>query len=70
MPELPDITTYLDALTPRVLGRVLEKIKIAHVFLLRTAVPPIDSLHGRRVTALRRIGKRIVFGFEGGSCCT
>ena len=65
MPELPDITAYLDALTPRVLGRVLEKIKIAHVFLLRTAVPPIGSLHGRRVTALRRIGKRIVFGFEG-----
>jgi formamidopyrimidine-DNA glycosylase len=65
MPELPDITAYLDALAPRVLGRVLEKIKVAHVFLLRTAVPPIDALHGRRVTALRRIGKRIVFGFEG-----
>ena len=65
MPELPDITVYLDALAPRVLGRVLEKIKIAHVFLLRTAVPPIESLHGRRVVALRRIGKRIVLGFEG-----
>ncbi|MBL9199514.1 MAG: formamidopyrimidine-DNA glycosylase [Opitutaceae bacterium] len=65
MPELPDITAYLDALTPRVLGRMMERIKIAHVFLLRTAVPPIGSLHGRRVTALRRIGKRIVFGFEG-----
>ncbi len=65
MPELPDITAYLDALAPRVIGRLLEKIKIAHVFLLRTAVPPIDSLHGRRVVALRRIGKRIVFGFEG-----
>ncbi|MBL9187869.1 MAG: formamidopyrimidine-DNA glycosylase [Opitutaceae bacterium] len=65
MPELPDITAYLDALAPRVLGRVLERVRIAHVFLLRTAVPPIDSLHGRRVTALRRIGKRIVFGFEG-----
>jgi formamidopyrimidine-DNA glycosylase len=65
MPELPDLTAYLDALAPRVLGRVLERIKIAHVFLLRTAVPPIDSLHGRRVVALRRMGKRIVFGFEG-----
>jgi formamidopyrimidine-DNA glycosylase len=65
MPELPDITVYLDALALRVFGRVLERIKIAHVFLLRTAVPPIESLHGRRVTALRRIGKRIVFGFEG-----
>ncbi|MDP3070754.1 MAG: DNA-formamidopyrimidine glycosylase family protein [Opitutaceae bacterium] len=65
MPELPDITAYLDALAPRVLGRTLERVRIAHVFLLRTAVPPIDSLHGRRVVALRRIGKRIVFGFEG-----
>ncbi len=65
MPELPDISAYLEALTPRVLGRALERIKIAHAFLLRTAAPPIDSLHGRRVTALRRIGKRIVLGFEG-----
>ncbi|MEO6244182.1 MAG: DNA-formamidopyrimidine glycosylase family protein [Opitutaceae bacterium] len=65
MPELPDIAVYLDALAPRVLGRALERIKIANVFVLRTAVPPIDSLRGRRVTALRRIGKRIVFGFEG-----
>ncbi len=67
MPELPDITVYLDALSTRLLGRVLERIKIANVFVLRTAVPPIDSLHGRRVVALRRIGKRIVFGFEGDS---
>ena len=65
MPELPDITVYLDALAPRVLGRVLDRVRIAHVFLLRTAVPSIDSLHGRRVVALRRLGKRIVFGFEG-----
>ncbi len=65
MPELPDITVYLDALAPRVLGRVLQRVRIAHVFLLRTAVPPIDSLPGRRVVALRRIGKRIGFGFEG-----
>ena len=65
MPELPDIAVYLDALAPRLLGRVLERIKIASVFVLRTAVPPIDSLHGRRVVALRRIGKRIAFGFEG-----
>jgi formamidopyrimidine-DNA glycosylase len=63
--ELPDITAYLDALAPRVLGRRLERVRIAHVFLLRTAVPPLDSLPGRRVTALRRIGKRIAFGCEG-----
>lgn len=65
MPEFPEIAAYLDALAPRVLERVLEKIRIMHVFLLRTAAPPIESLHGRRVAALRRIGKRIVFGFEG-----
>ncbi len=65
MPELPDITVYLEALAPRVIGHVLARINIASIFVLRTAVPPIDSLHGRRVVALRRIGKRIGFGFEG-----
>ena len=64
MLELPDITAYLDALAPRLLGRVRERIKIANVFVLRTAMPPVDSLHGRRVGALRRIGKRNVFGLE------
>src|SRR5687767_10424826 len=65
MPELPDIAVYLEALERRVLGRLLERIRIEHVFLLRTAIPPIDSIEGRRVVALRRLGKRIVFGFEG-----
>ena len=65
MPELPDITVYLEALERRVLNRLLERIRLADIFVLRTAVPPIDSLEGRRVVALRRIGKRIVFGFEG-----
>ncbi|HUR56320.1 MAG TPA: DNA-formamidopyrimidine glycosylase family protein [Opitutaceae bacterium] len=65
MPELPDITVYLEALDRRILGRILERIRIANVFVLRTAVPPIDSLEGRRVTALRRLGKRIVIGVEG-----
>lgn len=66
MPELPDITVYLEALEARVLGRVLEKIRIAHVFVLRTAVPPVSALEGKKITALRRLGKRIVFGFEDG----
>lgn len=66
MPELPDITVYLEALAPRVLGRMLEKVRLTDMFVLRTARPPIDSLAGRRVSALRRIGKRIVLGFEGG----
>ncbi len=66
MPELPDITVYLEALERRVVGQVLEKIRVENIFVLRTALPPIDSLHGRRVVALRRLGKRIAFGFEGG----
>jgi formamidopyrimidine-DNA glycosylase len=65
MPELPDITVYIEALERRVVGRRLDRIQLADMFVLRTAVPPIDSLVGRRVTELRRIGKRIVFGFEG-----
>jgi len=65
MPELPDITVYLEALERRVVGQVLEKLRIVDVFVLRTALPPIDSLVGKRVVGLRRLGKRIVFGFEG-----
>src|SRR2546421_7397859 len=65
MPELPDITVYLEALERRVIGRRLERIRLADIFVLRTAIPPIDSLEGRRVDRLRRIGKRIAFGFEG-----
>ena len=65
MPELPDITIYLDALARRVLGKRLKTVRIGSPFLLRTAVPPIEQINDRNVTALRRIGKRIVFGFEG-----
>src|SRR5581483_466396 len=63
MPEYPDIAVYLEALERRLIGRVLERVRIADVFVLRTARPPIDSLAGQRVTALRRIGKRIALGF-------
>lgn len=65
MPELPDIVVYLEALEQRILGETLERVTIATPFLLRTAVPPIDSVAGRKVVALRRFGKRIVMGFEG-----
>ena len=65
MPELPDITVYLEALEQRVAGETLARIRILNLFLLRTALPPIESIHGRKVTALRRMGKRIVIGFEG-----
>jgi formamidopyrimidine-DNA glycosylase len=64
MPELPDITIYLDALEQRVLGRRLEHLRIGSPFVLRTAAPPIQSVVGRKVETLRRMGKRIVFGFE------
>jgi formamidopyrimidine-DNA glycosylase len=66
MPELPDIEVYLDALRDRIEGRVLATVRIANPFLLRTAVPPIADACGRRVTSLRRVGKRIVIGLEGG----
>lgn len=61
MPELPDITAYLTALTPRVMGESLEQVRIASPLLLRTAVPPIQSVNGKVVTDLRRLGKRLVF---------
>ena len=61
MPELPDITVYLEALERRVLGQPLEKLTLKSSFLLRTVAPPISEAEGRRVVGLRRLGKRIVF---------
>jgi formamidopyrimidine-DNA glycosylase len=65
LPELPDITVYLEALQERLLGARLESTRITHPFLLRTFDPPISALCGRRVVAFRRVGKRIAIGFEG-----
>jgi formamidopyrimidine-DNA glycosylase len=62
VPELPDITVYLEALEARLLGRVLEHVRIAGPSLLRTASPPIESTHGLTVLSLRRLGKRVVIG--------
>ena len=64
MPELPDITVYLEALERRILGQPMKRARIASPFLLRTAVPPLARIDGHKVVALRRIGKRIVFGFD------
>ncbi len=64
MPELPDLTVYVEALDRRLVGRRLERIRIPSPFLLRTAVPPIESVEGRCVLTLRRIGKRIAIGLE------
>ena len=65
MPELPDIAAYITALEPRILGQPLERVRIATVFLLRTAQPPLSTAEGRAVRELRRIGKRIAFGLDG-----
>ena len=64
MPELPDLTVYLDALERRLLGQPLERIRLASISLLRSVDPPLADFSGKRVLALRRIGKRLVLGFE------
>lgn len=66
MPELPDITIYIEALEKRILHIRLERVQLASPFLLRTAAPPISAVEGRRVVELRRLGKRICVGFEDG----
>lgn len=65
MPELPDITAYISALEPRILGQTLERVRIATPFLLRTVEPSASDAEGRKVIGLRRIGKRIAIGLEG-----
>ncbi|MDH3791694.1 MAG: hypothetical protein OES41_08110, partial [Rhodospirillales bacterium] len=65
MPELPDITVYIEALEKRVLGEPLEGLRLANPFLLRSVDPPIRSAEGRRVEGFRRLGKRIAIGLEG-----
>ena len=65
VPELPDVAAYLAALDERIAGEPLLSATIDNPFVLRTADPPLSALQGRRVTALRRIGKRIAVGFEG-----
>ena len=65
MPELPDIVVYIEALEKRIQGSVLERVRIASPFLLRTAVPPLSSVEGKKIVELRRLGKRICFGLEG-----
>src|SRR5271155_3885940 len=64
MPELPDITVYIEALSQRIVGRALEEVHLASPFLLRTVTPPIAAVEGMRVRELRRVGKRIAIGFE------
>jgi formamidopyrimidine-DNA glycosylase len=65
VPELPDITLYLDALGDRIVGQRLNSVALINPFLLRTAVPPLSAVAGRRVERLQRVGKRIAIGIEG-----
>jgi formamidopyrimidine-DNA glycosylase len=64
MPELPDITVYIEALETWIRGERLERVRVAGPFLLRTASPPIQEAEGRVVKELRRVGKRIAIGIE------
>ena len=65
MPELPDLTVYLESLEARIANRRLLRIVLLNPFLLRTALPPIGTAEGRTVQGLDRLGKRIVIGLEG-----
>jgi len=64
VPELPDIVVYIEALGERIVGRRLERTRLASPFLLRTVDPPLRAAEGRTMTGLRRLGKRIVLELE------
>jgi formamidopyrimidine-DNA glycosylase len=66
MPELPDLVVYVESLERRIVGRTLEQVRVKSPFVLRTAVPPLADVVGKRILAVRRIGKRIVLVVEGG----
>ena len=65
MPELPDVAAYIEALTARILGARLERVRLASPFLLRSVAPPLEAAAGREVTGLSRLGKRIVIALDG-----
>jgi Formamidopyrimidine-DNA glycosylase len=65
MPELPDIVVYVESLERHIVGRTLEQVRLKSPFVLRTAVPPLTDVIGKRILAVRRIGKRIALVMEG-----
>src|SRR5438874_13242009 len=65
MPELPDVTVYIEALEPRLRGARLERVRLLSPFVLRSVDPPLAAAAGRTVSGLRRLGKRIVIGLDG-----
>jgi len=64
VPELPDVVVYIEALEARILGQTLEGVRIASPFVLRSVDPPPSALVGKKVRALRRLGKQIVLVFD------
>jgi formamidopyrimidine-DNA glycosylase len=64
MPELPDVSIYVEALARHMVGQVLERVRLASPFLLRSVDPPLSEVQGKRVIAIERLGKRIVIGVE------
>ncbi len=64
MPELPDITVYIEALEARILGETLDGVRLASPFLLRSIEPPLEAARGKKVRKLRRVGKRIAIGLD------
>src|SRR5262245_3915029 len=65
MPELPDITVYIEALEAHIFGKAMTSVRVVNPFVLRSVDPPIQRLVGAPVTGFRRMGKRIVIMFEG-----
>ena len=65
MPELPDVTVYVERLAARAGGQVLRRVQLLNPFVLRTALPPIASAEGRRVVGVERLGKRVLLCLEG-----
>jgi len=65
MPELPDVTVYVEALTTRIVGHVMRRVIVRGPFLLRSISPPLDAVNGKAVRQVRRVGKRIAIGLEG-----
>jgi formamidopyrimidine-DNA glycosylase len=65
MPELPDVLLYIESLKPRILGQPLECVRLGSPFVVRSVTPPISAINGKTVRALSRLGKQIVWEFEG-----
>jgi formamidopyrimidine-DNA glycosylase len=64
MPELPDVTAYIEALEPRVVGQTLLRVRLYSIFVLRSVAPPVKAVEGKKVLGVRRLGKRIVLELE------